>query len=272
MLRVGLPVVPARLHTPRLVASRRLRRADRTRAFRRALHDRRQAWRKRRHGRCVFCKLRSTPSGARWRSRSSPQLSWPSRRRSCCSCARRSSREQALPPERRRRPRLRPGRPDHVFFSGDGARRRPDARRRGDRGAGAVSCARWSCIGMHICWTRSRVRTTCRSSTAISSRLRMRCCSRAGADLVKVLDFGICARSPLSMTRRMTHTGSTMGTPAFMPPEVASGVHFDSRADLYSLGCGLAVHDGHGGNRRSRPRCRRCSPSTWSMPARADGE
>ncbi len=60
----------------------------------------------------------------------------------------------------------------------------------------------------------------------------------SGRDLVKVLDFGI-ARSLAAGDTKMTHTGSTMGTPAFMPPEVASGVDFDSRADLYSLGCML---------------------------------
>jgi eukaryotic-like serine/threonine-protein kinase len=57
-----------------------------------------------------------------------------------------------------------------------------------------------------------------------------------GRDLVKVLDFGI-ARSLAVDGTKMTQTGSTLGTPGFMPPEVALGESFDARADLYSLGC-----------------------------------
>jgi len=60
----------------------------------------------------------------------------------------------------------------------------------------------------------------------------------SGRDLVKVLDFGI-ARSLLPTDTKMTHTGAAVGTPAFMPPEVASGEEVDGRADLYSLGCML---------------------------------
>ncbi len=57
-----------------------------------------------------------------------------------------------------------------------------------------------------------------------------------GRYLVKVLDFGI-ARSLAANGTKMTQTGSTFGTPAFLPPEVALGENFDARADLYSLGC-----------------------------------
>jgi len=61
-----------------------------------------------------------------------------------------------------------------------------------------------------------------------------------GSDLLKIVDFGIAklARAgtetpPASLTR----TGSTMGTPLYMPPEQARGEkELDHRADIYALG------------------------------------
>ncbi len=59
-----------------------------------------------------------------------------------------------------------------------------------------------------------------------------------GRDLVKVLDFGLAkSMSPDSTATTMTGTGAVVGTPAFMPPELATGEKCDGRADLYSLGC-----------------------------------
>ena len=59
-----------------------------------------------------------------------------------------------------------------------------------------------------------------------------------GRDLVKVLDFGLAKSLSTDDTGgTMTGTGALLGTPAFMPPEIANGVAADHRADLYSLGC-----------------------------------
>jgi serine/threonine-protein kinase len=66
-------------------------------------------------------------------------------------------------------------------------------------------------------------------------------CKRGdGSDLVKILDFGIAklgsglGDGPMSA---VTRTGSTLGTPFYMPPEQARGEKtLDHRADIYALG------------------------------------
>jgi serine/threonine-protein kinase len=59
-----------------------------------------------------------------------------------------------------------------------------------------------------------------------------------GRDIVKVLDFGLAkSLAPDQTSTTMTSAGSLLGTPAFMPPELALGQPCDGRADLYSLGC-----------------------------------
>jgi len=58
-------------------------------------------------------------------------------------------------------------------------------------------------------------------------------------DFVKVLDFGLAKRDRRSSTAQtlLTAPEATTGTPAYMPPEMASGDPIDGRVDLYSLGC-----------------------------------
>src|SRR6185503_13115396 len=60
--------------------------------------------------------------------------------------------------------------------------------------------------------------------------------TRDGSTLVA--DFGI-ARA-LEGDEHLTQTGSSLGTPAYMSPEQASGDQsLDARTDIYSLGCVL---------------------------------
>jgi serine/threonine protein kinase len=54
---------------------------------------------------------------------------------------------------------------------------------------------------------------------------------------VKVLDFGVAALLGPAEASRLTATGQTLGTPAYIAPEQASGGAVGPAADLYALGC-----------------------------------
>ena len=54
-----------------------------------------------------------------------------------------------------------------------------------------------------------------------------------------VADFGIAQAIDVAGGEGLTDTGITLGTPAYMSPEQASGDVVDGRSDLYSLGCVL---------------------------------
>ena len=55
-----------------------------------------------------------------------------------------------------------------------------------------------------------------------------------------VADFGIARAAGLAAGERLTRTGLSMGTPAYMSPEQAAGdLEVDARADQYSLACVL---------------------------------
>jgi len=60
-----------------------------------------------------------------------------------------------------------------------------------------------------------------------------------GAQVVKVLDFGIARLSEPGTSGTRTKTGAVFGTPAYMSPEQAAGWtgdKIDARSDIYSLG------------------------------------
>lgn len=59
--------------------------------------------------------------------------------------------------------------------------------------------------------------------------------TRDGADLVKVVDFGI-AKAANNEAQKVTKTGLVVGTPEYMSPEQLAGDKLDGRSDVYSLG------------------------------------
>jgi serine/threonine-protein kinase len=59
--------------------------------------------------------------------------------------------------------------------------------------------------------------------------------SVAGADVVKLLDFGVAKVLDSSSGENLTQNGTVLGTPTYMAPEHARGAAVDPRSDIYSV-------------------------------------
>jgi serine/threonine protein kinase/tetratricopeptide (TPR) repeat protein len=67
----------------------------------------------------------------------------------------------------------------------------------------------------------------------------MVCAGPDGKDMVKIIDFGLAKLLPghgLS-AQKLTETGITVGTCAYMAPEQCTGINVDHRTDIYAAGC-----------------------------------
>ncbi len=53
---------------------------------------------------------------------------------------------------------------------------------------------------------------------------------------VKIMDFGLAA---LAGRSKLTRSGTTLGTPAYMSPEQLEGREVGRRSDIWALGCVL---------------------------------
>jgi serine/threonine-protein kinase len=63
-------------------------------------------------------------------------------------------------------------------------------------------------------------------------------CRQGGdVDFVKVLDFGVVRMAAEPDSGDLTSPGQTVGTPAYLAPEMALGESVDGRADIYAIGC-----------------------------------
>lgn len=64
-------------------------------------------------------------------------------------------------------------------------------------------------------------------------------CERPGRPpIVKVLDFGV-VKDLVDTNAKLTRTGATMGSPAYMPPEQVRAQEIDQRADVWAMGVTL---------------------------------
>jgi serine/threonine-protein kinase len=61
--------------------------------------------------------------------------------------------------------------------------------------------------------------------------------SRSQPPHALVADFGIAKALDAAAGEKLTETGLSLGTPAYMSPEQATASRIDARADVYSLGC-----------------------------------
>lgn len=98
--------------------------------------------------------------------------------------------------------------------------------------ARAVPLIRQACASLKQAHARGIIHRDVKPSNLFLTR------RPTGADLLKVLDFGI-ARRIKADEPRLTHAGEAVGTPHFMAPEAFQGAEPAPAADVYGLGATL---------------------------------
>src|SRR5262249_33993650 len=80
-----------------------------------------------------------------------------------------------------------------------------------------------------------RALATAHSQGVVHRDLKPENIIRTPSGVVKVLDFGVARVEGMASTR-LTHTGTIIGTPAYMAPEQTQGDEVDFRGDLFAFG------------------------------------
>jgi len=100
--------------------------------------------------------------------------------------------------------------------------------------ARVIAWMRDACGSLHEAHTHGLTHRDIKPANLFTCRMGLR------TDFLKVLDFGLVKRSTSpedADETRMTIEQQTVGTPAYMPPEVTLGAEAEPRSDLYALGC-----------------------------------
>ncbi|MCW6003757.1 serine/threonine protein kinase [Micromonospora sp. CPCC 205371] len=90
-------------------------------------------------------------------------------------------------------------------------------------------------IGAQVC----SVLATAHAASLVHRDLKPQNIMVTPAGQVKVLDFGVAALLESAEISRLTASGQTLGTPAYIAPEQVQNETVGPRADLYALGCVL---------------------------------
>ncbi|WP_204002286.1 serine/threonine-protein kinase [Micromonospora lutea] len=96
-----------------------------------------------------------------------------------------------------------------------------------------LSVGEAAAIGAQIC----SVLATAHAASLVHRDLKPQNIMIAESGAVKVLDFGVAALLGPPEASRLTATGRTVGTPAYIAPEQAAGGPIGPATDLYALGC-----------------------------------
>jgi eukaryotic-like serine/threonine-protein kinase len=86
------------------------------------------------------------------------------------------------------------------------------------------------CSALNVAHTRGIVHRDLKPSNIVLHR------TDDGAEVAKLIDFGIAKQPPNSKGDAITGRGIIYGTPAYMSPENCLGEPLDSRSDIYALG------------------------------------
>ena len=102
--------------------------------------------------------------------------------------------------------------------------------------AGPMSSARLGKIVIQVCTSLAEAHRKGIVHRDIKPDNIMLLAADSGADVAKVLDFGLAKLREAEGTHEVTQRGMILGTPYYMAPEQIRGEPVDARTDVYSIG------------------------------------